>query len=325
MKLFIDTNIFLSFFHYTSDDLEELAKLTTLVKNGHVELLIPQQTRDEFARNREVKIADAIKRLRDQRLNLQFPQIAKDYPEYTALRDLQRQYERNHAELIRKITDDVKQISLNADELIRELFNNSTLIPTSDELLRRAKDRVDIGNPPGKRGSLGDAINWEAILETVLPGDDLYFVTDDKDYYSPVDDREFNSYLKREWSDNKQADLIYFRQISRFFQDHFPDINLVDEAEKDALIHQLALSSSFAQTHSIVADLAQYSEFSPTQLENIIDGALSNTQVYWIINDYDVERFLYNIVELAAGVVDDVKIGQIKDMLLKDEETGDNS
>lgn len=66
MNLFIDTNIFLSFHHYTSDDLEELRKLAVLARQGEVELLLPKQVVDEFKRNRAGKIADALKRLREQ-------------------------------------------------------------------------------------------------------------------------------------------------------------------------------------------------------------------------------------------------------------------
>src|SRR3989442_14946441 len=97
MNFFIDTNIFLSFYHLTSDDLDELKKLVILLRNKTIRLWLPDQVVKEFHRNRENKISDALKRLRDQRLNLQFPQICKDYEEYEELRQLQKQYEEKHA------------------------------------------------------------------------------------------------------------------------------------------------------------------------------------------------------------------------------------
>ena len=90
MNLFIDTNIFLSFYHFTSDDLEELKKLRVLLEEQALTLLIPRQVINEFRRNRQNKIADALNRLQGQRLNLQFPQVCKDYDEYVLLRDLQK-------------------------------------------------------------------------------------------------------------------------------------------------------------------------------------------------------------------------------------------
>jgi predicted nucleic acid-binding protein len=78
MELFIDTNVFLSFLHYSGDDLEELNKLAVLLREGRLRLLLPDQVAAEFRRNREAKIADSLKRLRDIRLAPQFPQICKD-------------------------------------------------------------------------------------------------------------------------------------------------------------------------------------------------------------------------------------------------------
>jgi predicted nucleic acid-binding protein len=90
MNLFIDTNVLLSFYHYSSDDLEELQKLTVLISEGQVTLILPEQVVSEFRRNREAKIADALKRFTAERLNDQFPQITKDYDEYECTRSVNR-------------------------------------------------------------------------------------------------------------------------------------------------------------------------------------------------------------------------------------------
>ena len=42
MYLFIDTNIFLSFYHFTKEDLEELKKLGVLLKQKKVILYLPE-------------------------------------------------------------------------------------------------------------------------------------------------------------------------------------------------------------------------------------------------------------------------------------------
>ena len=60
MNIFIDTNVYLSFYHLSSDDLEELKKLVVLAREGKVVLLLPEQVIDEFRRNRAAKIADAL-------------------------------------------------------------------------------------------------------------------------------------------------------------------------------------------------------------------------------------------------------------------------
>ncbi|GAB4156281.1 MAG: hypothetical protein Fur0046_36220 [Cyanobacteria bacterium J069] len=118
MQLFIDTNIFLSFYHFKSDDLEELRKLNILIREQKIKLLLTDQIVDEFNRNRENKIADAIKHLREQRFNLQFPQLCKDYDEYQRLREHQKLYEREHTALLDKIYNDIKNKTLKADLII---------------------------------------------------------------------------------------------------------------------------------------------------------------------------------------------------------------
>ena len=41
MNIYIDTNILLSFYHLTSEDLEELKKLVALLKQKKARLLLP--------------------------------------------------------------------------------------------------------------------------------------------------------------------------------------------------------------------------------------------------------------------------------------------
>lgn len=82
MNVFIDTNIYLTFFHLSHDDLEELNKVFVLQKSNNITLWMTDQVVEEFRRNREAKLADALKRFSEERLNNQIPQMVKEYPEY---------------------------------------------------------------------------------------------------------------------------------------------------------------------------------------------------------------------------------------------------
>ena len=82
INLFIDTNIFLSFYHLTNEDLEELKKLAALIDNSEIQLFLPDQIKNEFTRNRSAKIVDAMRKLQEAKFNLSFPLFAKDYAEY---------------------------------------------------------------------------------------------------------------------------------------------------------------------------------------------------------------------------------------------------
>lgn len=326
MNLFIDTNIFLSFYHLSSDDLEELKKLSVLLTEKKVTLHLPDQVKDEFCRNRELKISDAIKGLNNQKLTLQYPQFCKDYVEYSKLRDLEKEFIQNHSVLLEKIKKDIDTNNLKADELINSLFLRSNAIDTTDVLVSKARLRIEIGNPPGKKGSLGDAINWESLLEKVNNGEDINFVTDDKDYISSFNDYEFNEYLRKEWGKIKNSRVIFYKRLSSFFKENYPDIQLASVLEKELLIKSLVTSCNFANTHSIISKLNKYAEFTDAQLNDIVEAVILNSQIYSIIVDDDVMGFIKNIVKGNEHKVNSdnlnklqVKIGEAEEYLANEQ------
>ena len=324
VNLFIDTNVYLSFYHLSGEDLEELKKLSVLLENSEIVLLLPAQVVEEFRRNRAAKIADALKGLRDQKLNFQFPQLCKDYAEYEQLRGLQREYERTHAELLSKITGDVDTKRLGADEIIGRLFELGKSIPIDDDLMVRARLRMDRGNPPGKNGSMGDAINWEALLTHAPDHDALHFVTDDRDYSSPLDAAAFNGFLLEEWATRKRGALVSHKRLSEFFKKEFPQIRLASEIEKELLIQKLANSKNFASTHTLVAKLRGLSDFSVAQSNAILSAAVSNNQVGWIIGDDDVRSFIQSLIAGRIDQLDQEALRAVEELLDDDEENGED-
>lgn len=297
MNLFIDTNVFLSFFHLSNDDLEEIHKLAVLIEKGDVTLWLTEQVKDEFKRNRESKISEALKKLKEQKTKPQFPQICKDYDEYPEIRELQKDFDKKISSLIQKVNEDVENRTLKADQKIEELFEKAQLILTTDELVNKAKLRMDVGNPPGKDGSLGDAINWECLLYSVTNDEKLYLVADDKDYYSVLDSNKLKDFLSDEWRQKKNEETHFYRRLSEFFKEHYPDIKLASELEKELAIRALASSSNFTNTHNAIAKLDQYVEFNKSQANELAEICLFNSQVGWIIEDQDVYEFYLNLLQ----------------------------
>ncbi len=320
MFVFIDTNILLSFYHFTSDDLDELQKLIDSIKADAITFVLPDQVKQEFWRNREAKIADALSRLREQKLNLQFPQICKDSPLYPALRAAQKEYERNHGLLVAELTSAAHSQQLKADKVINELFSIGTNYPMDATLITSAQLRMSLGNPPGKNGSLGDAVNWETLLNRIPNGEDLFFISDDKDFRSAIDDSHFSQFLTDEWSQKKQSTLHYYIKLSAFFTDYYPNIKLATEREIERLIGQLAASRSFATTHSIISELGQYTEFTDDQINQIVNAITSNRQVYWIIEDSDVDEFARRVIAGKEGIIEPTNLNLLKELLKVAEE-----
>ena len=301
MQLFIDTNVFLSFYHMTNEDLIELQKLVRLIGEKEVILHLPQQVIDETWRNRAAKINDSLSPFQKAKFSLAYPSYCKAYEEYDKMRTLQKETEKQHANLIQKIEADVAKRNLKADILLNELFGMAKTIERSPSIIAKARERMDLGNPPGKKGSLGDAINWECLLESVPKGYTLILIADDSDFSSPLDTYKINEFLAQEWG----RGIIFYRRLSDFFKKHYPDINLETETQKDALIESLASSASFASTHAAIAALSKHNGFTQKQIEDIVSAVLLNNQVGWILGDDDVyvfysmihDKYFFNILD----------------------------
>ncbi len=304
MNIFIDTNNFLSFYHYSNEDLEELRKLYVLLDNKTVKLFLPEQVIDEFYRNRDNKIADALKRFKEEKLNDSVPQICKEYEEYKILKKSIDNFFSSKAKILERITSDILSHNLKADKIIQELFDKAHRIFRTDKIIQNAKLRFELGNPPGKKKSYGDAVNWESLLEEIPEGEGLFFIADDNDYFSELDKERFSYFLEREWRQKKKSEIIAFRRLSQFFQEKFPHIKLASELEKDILIRNLLTSNSFAQTRNIFEKLKKYTEFTPSQLNEIVLACITNNQVYWIINDEDLKEYFMGIVKGNEDKID---------------------
>jgi predicted nucleic acid-binding protein len=304
--LFIDTNILLSFYHLSSDDLEELRKLIALIDTEQIELIVTEQVKDEFFRNRGAKIVDAMKELQKPRYSPAFPAFAKDYPEYAELRKLLSDAGKKHSKLVDEMAKDAASSKLKADDLVSDLFKKAKLIKITETLYIKALARVRRGNPPGKESSIGDALNWGGLLTEIDEWTDLYFVSEDKDYRSQLSPATFNEFLRSEWEERKTSEIFFYTRISDFFKANFPNIKIASDIEKDRAIQELADSGSFIATHLAIGRLSKHSEFTALQIEELVRIAQSNNQVGWIAGDLDVHEFYKSLLKNKNQLQSDV-------------------
>lgn len=324
-SLYLDTNIYLSFYHLTNDDIEELSKLLLLVKSKELILYLPDQTRDEFYRNRDSKIADGLKKFNENKLNKIFPQMVKDYSEeYDLMRNAIKAFEKNKQIIVDKLRKDVVEQSLNADKIIQDLFKVATEIKNTPELILKAKNRYDLGNPPGKKGSYGDALNWESLLTKIEVFDNFFFISDDGDYFSEFDKNLFNSFLIKEWEEKMPlTDFKQYKSLSGFLKENYPTITIESENRKDELILELQSSGSFATSRSVLHKIAEYNDFSKKQLNDIFDAAISNSQIYWIGDDEDINEILLKILEGNEMKIEKDTLAKFKSMYLNETKEND--
>ena len=214
------------------------------------------------------------------------------------------------------VRDDAADEAFEADNVIAKLFRLANKIEVSDELYQKAKRRVDLGNPPGKRGSLGDAVNWEALLSRLDKTQDFYFVTEDRDYRSMVNPDQFLPYLRDEYERGFGV-LRYYRKLSDYLSERYPTILLGHEVEKDLVIRELQARTSFASTHLLIAKLSGFSDFTLEQAFDLANAAETNCQVGLILDDRDVFAFYSSLITNSSEILEDSKTSVFQEMWTK--------
>jgi predicted nucleic acid-binding protein len=158
INVFIDTNILLNFFHFTKDELDALSNVFASHSVGNAKVYLTQQVCDEFKRNREAKIKDALKRFNEAKYAAQLPSFTKGYPEHERILKLTQELQQLSKKLHDKVSEDIAAQRLQADALIADIFRRTEIIKTPKEIYERAVNRGRLGNPPGKNDSIGDCV-----------------------------------------------------------------------------------------------------------------------------------------------------------------------
>ncbi len=303
-NLFIDSNIYLNFYDFSSDDLEELQKLVKSVKCGDINLIVTKQVVDEYKRNRASTIATVIKKFSEQTIPSQFPNICKAYEdEYEQLKQIVKDYSELKKALLDKIERDISSGECGADKLIQELFVVGTVQDIDEAIIQNARNRIELGNPPGKRNSLGDAIHWEFLISKIPEGEELYLISGDGDFDSRLNENNFAEFLLDEWIEKKSSGIFYYHRLSEFLKDQIPEITITSDQglAKELAINELVNSKNFALTHAAIGNLLGYSHFSDAELEKMISACISNDQIQQILGDSDVNDFFGKLLEMKQA------------------------
>lgn len=318
VHLFLDTNTYLGFFRLSDDNLEQLKKLSERVGSGETTLYVTGQVRDEFLRNRESTIDDALDTVRKApSLPNQFAHLFEALDGYEEVRAALKDADRKLAKLIEEAVAAIESGSLHADELISDLFSRAKTIELTDAILEAAKLRVLLGNPPGKQGSYGDAVSWESLLVEVPDGADLVLVTNDRDFKSKLDAQRLNAFLIAEWARNKRSTIHLHGNLRSALEAHFPEIQLAPEPEpeQDQAIERLTSAGSFAATHAAIGRLSRFSEFTPDQVAALLDAAIDNSQVGGIMEDDDVFKFYDGLARQYGALIASDQWDRLNDRL----------
>lgn len=304
LHTFIDTNVFLSLYAYTDDNIEELKKIVELIKSNELKLYIPTIVNQEFYRNRDRKIFESLGNLEKFSASLSLPRFVEHHEEAKALRDLLKEVGQKRASLVEKAKAEIIEQKLAADQLFIELRETASIISITDPMDKAARKRLERGNPPGKEGSLGDRLNWELLLSKVPDDSDIHVVSRDKDFASPLGPEIPNSYLSEEWSTIKKGRMYLYSGLKSFIKLHFPDIALASDVEKKLAIKALVESGSWQQTHTAIAQLSSFlADFTGDEAKELFDAITANPEIHVIASDSDVEAFYFSLLQAHKDVL----------------------
>jgi hypothetical protein len=201
--LFIDANRYLDLYR-----IPEGKKLLALLVEQAAHIFVTQQVVNEVQRNKVVAAVDLAGRLK--KLKLQTLSLPDHLSGVSASqREEILQQTREIGQKIKKVNRDlkapalgiVKQVSRSEDEVSIALASIFTkAVPHSAEELQRAKDRKELGNPPGKSTNrLGDQLHWEQILTHFKGKRRLWIISKDGDFGTMYGGRGFlNAFLFNE-------------------------------------------------------------------------------------------------------------------------------
>lgn len=299
MNVFIDANVLLDFYRLSDGDLEEIRKISKLAEIEHIFLHLSDYLLDEFQRNREKTISLAAEQFRKSTINLHLPNLVRGYPEAEVLSNLRSKFNSEVKKLSDKLESDIRDRLLQADKIISELFGSVSVVVLDERIIANGILRSQLGRPPGKPNSIGDAIHWEWLLDVVPKKENLVLISSDGDFESPVVAGMPSTYILDEWKSRGKGDLVLYKSLTEFFKSEFPDIQLADEIEKASAIEKLCGSKNFATTHAMIAKLSKYEDFTKEETDKLLDGFLTNQQVSWILGDEDVKEFAMKLVQFA--------------------------
>lgn len=225
--IFVDTNILLDLYRIKRSDVS-LAYLDRLLdcKNR---LIIGSQVEMEFKKNRQGVIIESLK-------NYTIPEWGKLTPPALLSETVPAKMIERHKEGIKqqqkRIKSKVEKILTNPSrndpvfQKLQKLFHHNSAYNLTREsktrfkIRRLARKRFALGYPPRKKDdtSIGDAINWEWIIECANMTDkSIIIVTRDGDYGAVYNDKSYlNDWLKKEFQErvSRKRKLILTDKLS---------------------------------------------------------------------------------------------------------------
>jgi hypothetical protein len=264
--LFVDTNIWLDFYRARTE--AGLSLLNHLEKVSD-RLIVHYNLEMEYKRNRQSAILEGMQELKAPS-PISRPGLFSDAKAAKAMQEnMKAATERVKAlkAKLKKVLEDPAAHDPVYQACQRMFHANSPLIMTREDsfravIRRRAFRRFLHGCPPRKRNdtSIGDALNWEWMLECALRNQaELVIVSRDSDYGILFEDKAYvNDHLRQEFSErvSRKRKLLLYTKLSEALKHFAIPVTREEEEEEEEIIQSAPDASTSGQLISL-RDLAK--------------------------------------------------------------------
>lgn len=248
MKVYLDTNTYLSYLSPTSD-IKSLEKLKKLTEDGKVELVLPSQTRTEFLRHFKERVQEVKDKLQKVKTQILIP---------NELKGKKKEFSEQEKAIMQKIDSlnedleklrsqnitDLKKHLASTEKLLKEIFKLATFFEFTDEVVLKAILRYAKDLPPKKNDhKFGDAIIWETLKENIR-NEEIVIVSTDPDFRaggSKSKKAVINKLLASEWKKLTDKKATLYITLGQF-------VNTLDKQDK---VSQEAIRKEEIQANTI--------------------------------------------------------------------------
>ena len=244
--LFVDTNIWLDFYRART---EAGLKLLSHLEKISDRLIVSYQLEAEYKRNRQAAVLEGMQELKPP-THIPRPGLFSDAK---AVKAMQAN--------LKSATDRVKTLKSKMGKVLADpakhdpvyqacqrMFHAETTLNLSRDdpfrriVRRRAFRRFLHGCPPRKRNdtSIGDALNWEWMLECALRNNaELVIVSRDGDYGVVFEDAAYlNDHLRQEFSErvSRKRKVLLYTKLSEALKHFAVPVTRAEEEEEEAIV-----------------------------------------------------------------------------------------
>ena len=292
--IFIDTNQYRHIYSSSEGFSQEVYDLLVrLIDQQHVQLLLPQQTKDEVERNRfrawpEAEEKDVAGKI--EKAQKQIEEVTSKFGNYAGAKTLLKNLKSELKKLEREKSSVTKRfVSLRSaqNQKIKKLFSKAQTLPESPDIIERAKYRQGKNNPPySKDSKLGDPLIWECLIsylkERRTERPRIIFVSNDKNAWGRT---SFDPWLDGEYKKTTNGQIIFSNRLS-----DIPDLTTEEQERirkeeeenlKKNAISDFVSSSSFVNAGGNAQKLLRVKNLlTDADYRRIIEGSVSNHEIY---------------------------------------------